>query len=137
MAAVLDLAALTQRHETVSGPSFAVTCGTEAWDIVHLHKPPYDLVQCTVVNDVKLFGFLIIRLWFTVTADTGLGTAADLGDTKVEDTFPRLLALAGGDNHAGVRNGDPDTGNDLRKSIVVDSVCKGRSIDIVCIAESW
>ena len=78
MTAVLDLPALAQGHETISGAPFPVACGTEAWNIIHLHQPVDYLVQSTAVNHVKLFGFLVFRLRLTVSADTGSGTAADL-----------------------------------------------------------
>ena len=113
MAAVLNLAALAQRHKTVSCPSFPVTCGTEAWKVVHLHQPADNLVQSPVVNDVELFRLRILRLWFTVSAHTGLRAAADLGNAEMKDALSRLLALSCGNDHAGVRHRDSDTCHDL------------------------
>ena len=72
MAAVLNLPALTQRHETVSGSSLPITCGAEAWKIVHLHQPSYNFIQGTIVDYVKLLRLGILRLRLTIAAHAGL-----------------------------------------------------------------
>ena len=57
MAAVLDLPALAQGHEPVAGAPFAVACGAETGNVVHLHEPAHDLIQSAAVADVELLGF--------------------------------------------------------------------------------
>ena len=54
----------------------------------------------------------------------------------MQDTFSAFLALPRGDDHAGIGNGDPDTGYDLRKGIIVNTVVKLICIDIVRMPES-
>ena len=49
----------------------------------------------------------------------------------MKDALPCFLVFAGRDNHSRIWNGDSDAGNDLGKSIVVDSVVKLIGIDIV------
>src|SRR5699024_11669074 len=101
MAAVLNLPTLAQAHKPVAGPAVPVAGGAEGGDIPHLHQPPDDLVQRPLVGDVELLG-VGRALLFGIAADRGAGAAADLGDAQPDDLFPDLLALAGGDNHAGV-----------------------------------
>ena len=135
MAAVLDLAALAQGHKAVAGAAFPVAGGTEAGDVVHLHEPAYDLIQSTGVDNVELLRTLVFRFGFAVAAHAGAGAAADLRDAKMEDALPHLLAFPGRNDHAGVRYGDPDTGNDLGKGIIVNAVGKCTGVNVVCIAE--
>ena len=78
MAAVLNLPALAQGHKPVAGSPFSVTCGAEAWNVIHPHQPLDDFIQRTIINYVKLFGFLILRLRLAIAADAGSGAAADL-----------------------------------------------------------
>src|SRR5699024_11802185 len=104
MAAVLDLSALTKRHKAVAGASFSVASGAEAGDVAHLHEPVHDFVQCTVVADIELFGAFVFRFRLIVAAHTCAGSAADLGDAQVQGTLAAFPSLAGGDDHAGVRD---------------------------------
>ena len=137
MAAVLNLSFFAQRHKAIAGSAFTVACGAEAGNIIHLHQPVHDLVKGTPINDIELLGFCILRLWFAVAADTCFGTAANLGDTKMKYPLSCFLAFSCRNDHAGVRYGDSDTGNDFCECIVVDSVGKCTCIDIVCVAQSW
>src|SRR5699024_10785304 len=66
-----------------------------------------------------------------VAADRGAGAAADLGDAQPDDLFPDLLALAGGDNHAGVGAGNPGEGADGRENLVADAVGEVFGVDVV------
>ena len=124
MAAVLYLSAFTQGHEPVAGSSFAVACGAEAGDVVHLHEPADYFIQGTVVYDVELFGFLAFGFWLAVAAYACAGAAADLGDPEMQDTLTYFLAFSCGNDHAGIRNGDSDAGNDLGEGIIVNSIGK-------------
>ena len=89
--AVLDLSALAEGHEAVTGAAFPVTCGTEAGDVIHLHEPADHLVKGTVVADVELLGAFVLGFWLVVSAHAGAGSPADLGDTKVQRSFPQFL----------------------------------------------
>ena len=42
-----------------------------------------------------------------------------------------FLTLAGGDNHAGIWHGNPDTGHQFGKNIVVNGIGKRTGIDII------
>ena len=131
MAAVLDLAALTQGHEPVAGPPSPVAGGAEAGDVVHLHQPANDFIQCPVIDHVKLSGVFFFWLWIHISAHAGAGAAADLGDAKVEHPLPDFLALSCGNDHAGVRYGDADAGYQLGEGIVIDAIGKGTGVDVV------
>ncbi len=54
----------------------------------------------------------------------------------MKDALPCFLVFAGRDNHSRIWNGDSDAGNDLGKSIVVDSVVKLIGIDIVGVFQT-
>ena len=113
VAAVLDLSALAQRHEPVSGAPFPITGGAEAGNVIHLHQPPYDFIQSTVIAYIELFRTFILRFRLVVAAHAGTGAAADLRDAQMERSFTAAFVLACGDDHAGVRNGDADACDDL------------------------
>ena len=70
-------------------------------------------------------------LLLTVAAHRGSGSAADLGDSKLQHLLADLLALAGGDDHAGVGNGNADAGRDLLKNIIGQAVVKGIRVNII------
>ena len=54
----------------------------------------------------------------------------------MKDTFSCLLALPGGDNHAGIWNSNTDAGYQLGESVVVDSVFKRGGIDIIRVSKT-
>ena len=78
MTAVLDLTALAQAHKTVSRSSFAITCGTETRNITKVHQPVYNLIQGSIITDIKLCRIIIFRFRFYITANARSGTSADL-----------------------------------------------------------
>ncbi len=84
----------------------------------------YNFIEGAPVDNVELLRLFVLRLRLAVAAHAGLRASADLGDAKVQHPLPCLLALSCRDDHAGVRNGDSDTGNDFRKGVVVNPVCK-------------
>ena len=49
VAAVLDLSAFTQGHETISGSSFTVARSAKAGNIAHLHQPTDDFIECSCI----------------------------------------------------------------------------------------
>ena len=130
MAAVQNLAALAQGHEPVAGAALPVAGGAEGRDVVLLHEPANDLVQRALVGYIKLLG-IVGALLLGVAADGGAGAAADLGDAQLQGLLADFLALAGGDDHAGVGHGDPDAGDDLLKQLVAEAVVEGGGVDVV------
>ena len=54
----------------------------------------------------------------------------------MEYPLPALLALPGGDDHAGVGDSDADTGHQLGESVVVDAVCKGAGVDVIGVTKA-
>ena len=136
MTAVLNLLVFTKRHETVSGTAFSITGSTETWNIFHIHQPFYHFIETSGIADIKLCGAFILRFFFRVTADTGTGTATNLRDTKMKHTLSAFLAFSCGDNHSGIRDCNTDTGYDFCKSIITDSICKRRSVDIIGITQT-
>lgn len=131
MAAVLDLAGLAQAHEAIAGAASAVAGGAEAWDVAHAHEPLHDFIEGAVVADVKLGGVFFFRFWLYIAANAGAGSAADLADADVQRTRADFLVLAGGDDHAGVGNGNADAGRDLLKNIIGQAVVKGIRVNII------
>ena len=69
--------------------------------------------------------------FLTVAAHRGSGSAADLGDTQLQHFFADLLAFPGGDDHAGIRNGNADAGRDFLKNIVSQTIVKSIRVNIV------
>ena len=49
----------------------------------------------------------------------------------MQDAFSCLLIFPGGNDHAGVRHGDADAGNDLGENVIVDSVVELIRVDVV------
>ena len=83
-----------------------------------------------VLGNIELLG--IVRAFFlTVAADGGSGSTADLGNTQLQHFFAYLLALSGGDDHAGVGNGNADAGRDLLKNIIGQAVVKGIRVNVI------
>ena len=87
MAAVLNLAALTEAHETVAGPAFPIARGTEGRNIPHLHQPAHHLVEASLVGNVKLLRIGRPDL-LLITAYARSGSAADLGHTETDHLVP-------------------------------------------------
>ena len=54
-----------------------------------------------------------------------------MGNTQVQHPFPGFLAFSGGYNHACVGNCDADTGHQLGKGVVVNSIVKGIRINVI------
>ena len=75
MTAIKYLHALAQCHKTVSRSALSVASCTEGWNIVHLHKPVYHLVKCSLVADIKLLRCclcIFLSLWVCIASDTCL-----------------------------------------------------------------
>ena len=128
MAAVLDLSAFAECHESVAGASGTITGGTKTGDIVHFHEPPHHFVQRTPVADIKLCGIVVRRFRYIVAADAGTGAAADLGNAQRKQPFPYCLTFPCGNDHTGVGDRNANEGTDLGENIVADaaaaSVCR-------------
>lgn len=131
MAVVQNLSALAERHKAVAGASLPIACRAEAGDVVQLHEPAHHLIQGAAVADIELCGIVVRCLWHIVTAHTGAGTAADLGDAQREDTFPHGLALSCGDDHTGIRNCHTNQSTDLGENVVADAVVEVVRIDVL------
>ena len=95
-----------------------------------LHQPCDDLIQSALVADVELLGLVGADL-LCIAADGGAGAAGYLADAQPEQLGAHLLALAGGDDDAGVRHGEADAGGDLLKYLVRDAAVELVGIDIV------
>ena len=54
----------------------------------------------------------------------------------MEHTLTALCGFSGGYDHAGVRNGDPDTGYDLCEHVIGNTVIKHVRIDIIGASDS-
>ena len=77
-AAVLDLPALAERHEAVTGAPCAIAGGAEARHITEVEQPLYDFVQGPSIIYIKL-GVVILRAFlFLLTAHAGAGCAGNL-----------------------------------------------------------
>ena len=55
----------------------------------------------------------------------------------MQDALSCLLVLAGGDDHARIRDSDADAGDDLGKCIVIDTVVKVLGIDVIRVFQPW
>ena len=120
VAAVQDLTALAQAHEAVACPAFPVAGRAEGRDVIVLHQPPYHFVKRPLVADVELLGLCRPDL-LGITAHGSPGSSADLRDTHLQRLFPDVLALSGGDDHAGIGHRQADAGDDLEEGLVVDA----------------
>ena len=137
MAAVDDLPAFEQFHKTVARTSRAVACRTKAWYISKFHQPMHYLFQGTAVADVKLGRIIVLRFFFIITADTRSGTAADLGNTKVQHFFTCLGGFPGRYNHSGIRDGNADTCHNFFKCLIGNAVVKYVRVNIIRAAHPW
>ncbi len=77
MAAIEDLTGLAQTHEAVARASLTIACCAEGRNISHLHQPPDDFVERTLVGNIELLG-VVRTLLLGVAADRGAGRTADL-----------------------------------------------------------
>ena len=54
----------------------------------------------------------------------------------MQDALAGGLAFPGGDDHAGVGDGNSDAGDDLGEGVVVDTVVEGGGVDVVGVADT-
>ena len=93
------------------------------------HQPAHHLIERPLVGHVELLR--VVRAFrFRVAAHARAGRAADLGHAEVEQPAAHRLALAGGDDDAGIRHRQADAGGDLFKDLVGDAVVKLVRIDV-------
>ena len=130
VAAVEDLAALAQAHETVAGAPLTVAGGAERRNKPKLHEPVNNLIERALIGYIKLLR-VVRTLLFLVATDRGTGSTADLRNTQTKRPLTHLLALAGGDDHAGVRHGNADARDNLCEQLVAQAVVEYVRIDIV------
>ena len=96
----------------------------------------HDFVQTPVVADVKLRRIILRRLFFGIAAYTGFGTAANLGNAKVQYTLPAGLGFSRRYNHPGIGNRNSKTCHNFGKDIVADSVVKYIRINVIRLSDT-
>ena len=134
--AVGDLSGLGQRHEAVARAAFAVAGRAEARHVAQFQQPAHHFVQRAVIAHVELCGILFSMRRAGVTADAGARAAADLRNADFQHLLARALRFAGRDNHARIRDGDADHGDDLAEYFVRNGIREVLGVDVVGRADA-
>ena len=76
-----------------------------------------NLIERALIGYIKLLR-VVRTLLFLIAADRGTGSTADLRNTQTKRPLAHLLALAGGDDHAGVRHGNADARDSVFAGVI-------------------
>ena len=105
-------------------------CVHNGIDAQVFHPIKEHFVQRAVIAHVELCGILFGMRRAGVTADAGARAAADLRNADFQHLLARALRFAGRDNHARIRDGDADHGDDLAEYFVRNGI---RDIFIILV----
>ena len=89
-----------------------------------------NLIERALIGYIKLLR-VVRTLLFLIAADRSTGSTADLRNTQTKRPLTHLLALAGGDDHAGVRHGNADARDNLCEQLVTQAVVEYIRVNIV------
>ena len=88
-----------------------------------------------MIGNIKLLRIMRSFL-IRVAAHGGSGRTGNLRNPHRKRFLSNFFRLSCGNNHAGIRHGDTNAGNNLRKDFIINSVIKLSRIDVIRLLQS-